>query len=144
MTALRRLDHVAVAVRDTEESLRYFGERLGLRVAASEELDSPHVKLTYLDTGNAYIQLIEPLDPDAELARWLEEHGEGIHHICFGVDDVLGTAQELSSDGAAPPPGRGRGRTSAFVQGPPAHGVRIECTEFRREEDVDATRGWLP
>ena len=143
MTFLRRLDHVAVAVRDTDESLRYFRDRLGLQVASAEELHSPHVRLTYLDAGNAYIQLIEPLDAAAELTRWLDEHGEGLHHICFAVDDVLEAAGELSPDGAAATPGSGRGRVSAFVPGASAHGVRVECTEFRRDEDVDASAGYL-
>jgi methylmalonyl-CoA/ethylmalonyl-CoA epimerase len=143
MSRLRRLDHVAVAVRDTELALRYFRDRLGLEVAASEELESPRVRLTYLDAGNAYIQLLEPLEPDEPLARWLAENGEGLHHVCFGVDDVLGTARELSADGAAPAAGSGRGRVSAFVPGPPEHGVLVECTEFRRDEDVYGTPGWL-
>ena len=144
MTLLRRLDHVAIAVRDTDEALRYFGDRLGLQVARSEELTSPHVRLTYLDAGNAYIQLVEPLDADAALARWLDENGEGLHHICFGVDDVLDAASRLSLGGDAPTAGSGRGRVSAFVPGPVEHGVRVECTQFRRDEDVDGTAGWLP
>ena len=144
MTLLRRLDHVAVAVRDTEAALHYFRDQLGLQVAASEELDSPHVRLTYLDAGNAYVQLIEPLDAGGELARWIDEEGEGIHHICFGVDDVLAAARELAGDGTAPTAGSGRGRVSAFVPGPAMHGVRVECTEFRKEEDIEATPGWLP
>ena len=143
MTRLRRLDHVAVLVRDTEAALGYFRDRLGLEVARSEEIAAPHVRLTYLDTGNAYLQLVEPLDPTHELARALEEHGEGLHHICFGVDDVLAAAQELAADGAEPRAGSGRGRVSAFVPGPAEHGVRVECTEFHRDEDVDATPGWL-
>src|SRR5206468_12707955 len=96
MTVIRRLDHVAVAVRDTDDALRYFRDRLGLEVARSEELASPRVRLTYLDAGNAYIQLLEPLDPGADLARWLDENGEGLHHICFGADDVLAAAGALS------------------------------------------------
>ncbi len=144
MSLLRRLDHVAVAVRDTEEALRYFRDRLGLRVARSEEIPTPHVRLTYLDAGNAYIQLVEPLEPDLELARWIDENGEGLHHVCFGVEDVLGAAAELAPEGApAPAAGSGRGRVSAFVPGRPVHGVRVECTEFRRDEDVDGTPGWL-
>jgi len=143
VTPIRRLDHVAVAVRDTEEALRYFRDHLGLEVAKSEELQSPHVRLTYLDAGNAFIQLLEPLDRGAPLAQWLDERGEGLHHICFGADDALGAARELAVDGATPTAGSGRGRVSAFVPGPIEHGVRVECTEFRREEDVDATAGWL-
>ena len=143
MSVVRRLDHVAVLVRDTEAALGYFRDRLGLAVARSEEIPTPHVRLTYLDAGNAYIQLVEPLDPTLELARSLEESGEGLHHICFGVDDPVAAAQELALDGTTPRAGGGRGRVSAFVPGPTAHGVLVECTEFRREEDVERTPGWL-
>jgi hypothetical protein len=107
-------------------------------------LATPHVRLTYLDCGNAFLQLVEPLGPDQELSRWLAENGEGLHHICFGVDDVLGAAAELASGPATPVQGSGRGRVSAFVPGEPPHGVRLECTEFRRADDVDGTAGWLP
>jgi methylmalonyl-CoA/ethylmalonyl-CoA epimerase len=143
MTRLRRLDHVAVVVRSTDEALGTFRDRLGLQVVRSEEIASPPVRLTYLDCGNAYLQLVEPLEADHDLSRWIDAHGEGLHHICFGVDDVLGTAGELARDGASPVAGRGRGRVSAFVPGAPSHGVRLECTEFRYEEDVAGTAGWL-
>ncbi len=143
VTLLRRLDHVAVLVRDTEDALRYFEGELGLPVHSSEELESPPVRLTYLDAGNAFVQLVEPLDPASALALWLDEHGEGLHHICFGVDDVPRAAAALG-DGASPTLGSGRGRTSAFVTTDESHGVRIEFTEFVRDEDVDRIVGWLP
>ena len=72
MTLLRRLDHVAVLVRDTDEALRFYSGRLGLAIASSEEIPSPHVRLTYLDAGNAYIQLVQPL-ADSPLTVWLDE-----------------------------------------------------------------------
>ncbi len=144
MTPVRRLDHVAVAVQSTEEALRYFGEQLGLEVVHSEELETPRVRLTYLDAGNAFVQLVEPLDPNGEIGRWLAAHGEGVHHVCFGVDDPVAGAAALALGGAGEPSrGSGRGRVSSFVPAPAPHGVRIECTEFRREEDVDRNAGWL-
>ena len=103
MSAIRRLDHVAVVVRDTDAALRTFADRFGLPVAHSESQERAGVRLTYLDCGNAYLQLVEPTDPDHELARWLDEHGEGLHHICFGVDDALAAAAELAPDGAPAP-----------------------------------------
>jgi methylmalonyl-CoA/ethylmalonyl-CoA epimerase len=144
VTLLRRLDHVAVVVRSTEDALRYYAGRLGLRVHSSEEVDVPHVRLTYLDAGNTFLQLVEPLDPSSALGSWLDEHGEGLHHICFGVEDVASVVAALSEDGAAPVLGSGRGRVSAFVSGGATHGVRIECTEFSREQDVELVGGWLP
>jgi methylmalonyl-CoA/ethylmalonyl-CoA epimerase len=138
---IRRLDHVAIAVTDTDRALSYFSGRLGLAVVASDVVSKPHVKLTYLDAGNAYVQLVEPLDDDNAIAVHLAGHGDGLHHICFGVDDVVGDAGALG-DGQVIR-GSGRGRVSAFVPGPRRFGVSIECTEFNLEEDVHGNRGWL-
>ena len=142
MTPIRRLDHVAVLVRSTDDALRFYSDRLGLPIHSSEELDDPHVRLTYLDAGNAYVQLVEPLDSTSPLGSWLDEHGEGLHHICFGVDDVRAAVAELSDPGSEVVLGSGRGRLSSFVTAN-GNGVRLECTEFRRDEDVDRTAGWL-
>lgn len=137
MTPIRRLDHVAVLVRSTEDALRYFRGHLGLEVVHQDQLATPPVRLTYLDCGNAWLQLVEPLDPEHPLARQLEEQGEGLHHVCFGVDDPMAAAAELAQpDAPEVVRGSGRGRVSAFVPGAPVHGVRVECTEFRRDEDV--------
>jgi methylmalonyl-CoA/ethylmalonyl-CoA epimerase len=143
VTPIRRLDHVAVVVRDTEEALRFYSGRLGLAVASSEEIPTPHVRLTYLDAGNAYVQLVEPLDADSPLAAWLDEHGGGLHHICFAVDDVAGAVASLSDPGAEVVLGSGRGRVSSFVTSSNGNAVRIECTEFDHALDVDGMPGWL-
>ena len=92
--------------------------------------------LTYLDCGNVYLQLVEPTDPRSALATLIDEQGEGVNHICFGVDDVLADAEALAGaphDGVVP--GQGRGRLSAFVPGPAPDGALFECTEFRSEDD---------
>ncbi len=57
-SVIRRLDYVALAVADTERALSRFCGRLGLSVVSAEVLARPHVRLTYLDAGNAYIQLV--------------------------------------------------------------------------------------
>ncbi|MBS1882868.1 MAG: VOC family protein [Actinobacteria bacterium] len=144
MTVIRRLDHVAIAVRDTDAALRHFRDRFGLEVPTSEVIERPKVRLTYLDCGNAAIQLVEPLDDSSPLAEFLTAHGEGFHHICFGVDDVTEGAAALSP-GRTPPAtiGSGRGRPSAFVTGDPPCGARIEVTQFDHEQDVDASTGML-
>ncbi len=143
VTVVRRLDHVAIVVRSTEQALEYYEGRVGLHVHSSEEIPAPRVRLTYLDLGNSFLQLVEPLDGDSPIAAWLAEHGEGVHHICFGVDDVASAVAELSDPGADVVLGSGRGRVSSFVTSAAANGVRIECTEFDRETDVESSRGWL-
>jgi methylmalonyl-CoA/ethylmalonyl-CoA epimerase len=143
VTLLRRLDHVAVLVRGTDSALDFYSGRLGLSVSSSEELENPRVRLTYLDAGNAYVQLVEPLDDTSPLARWLEEHGEGLHHICFGVDDVSGAIAALSDPGSELVLGSGRGRPSGFVSSAAANGVIVECTAFDPAVDVDGVPGHL-
>ena len=143
MSILRRLDHVAVLVRSTDDALRFYRDHLGLAVHSSEEIPTPPVRLTYLDAGNAFVQLVEPLESDSDLAKWLEAHGEGLHHICFGVDDVASAVSTLSEDGSPVMLGSGRGRVSGFVTTSGGNGVRIECTEFDRALDVDGAPGWL-
>jgi methylmalonyl-CoA/ethylmalonyl-CoA epimerase len=140
---LRRLDHVAIVVRDTDEALRFYRDHLGLRVVSSEEIPAPRVRLTHLDAGNAYVQLVEPLTADSALAQWLDEHGEGLHHLCFGVDDVPASIAELSDVGSSVTLGSGRGRVSGFVATTASHGAAIELTEFVESDDVQAMPGWL-
>jgi methylmalonyl-CoA/ethylmalonyl-CoA epimerase len=140
---IRRLDHVAVGVADTDAALRYFRDRLGLEVVAVDFPPEVPVKLTYLDLGNTYLQLVEPLDPEHALAKWLAANGEGLHHICFGVDDVASELVRLEPDLPPLPIGSGRGEPSGFVAGALPHGVRIECTTFRRP-DAGGSDGWLP
>jgi methylmalonyl-CoA epimerase len=137
---VRRVDHVAVVVADTDAAVARFRERFGLAPAHTEVLASPRVRLTYLDAGNLFIQLVEPLDGESTIARFLAGKGEGVHHVCFGVDDVASAAAD---GGTAPVLGTGRGRVSAFPPAGPCCGMLVEYTEFRRDEDVAATPGWL-
>ena len=141
---IRRLDHVAVAVPDTEAAVMYFRDTLGLEVVAVDEPPGLGVKLTYLDIGNTYLQLVEPLQPEHPVAKWLAERGSGLHHICFGVDDFTGDLARIGSAGERVPPlGSGRGRPAGFPAGEPQHGVLIECTVFDRRQDVEQVRGML-
>lgn len=136
MSVVRSLDHIAIAVRDTDAALARF-TAYGLPVIASETIERPHVRLTYLDCGNACIQLVEPLDEDSPIAEFLAAEGEGLHHLCFGVEDVPAAATELA--GGTPPAaiGSGRGRPSAFVAGDLPSGVRIEVTELADSNSAD-------
>jgi methylmalonyl-CoA/ethylmalonyl-CoA epimerase len=136
---IRRLDHVAVAVRDTAAALAYFRDRLGLEVVAVDEPPEVPVRLTYLDLGNTFLQLVEPLDPAHPLAAWLEANGDGLHHVCLGVDDVECELRRIGPPGAAVPPlGSGRGKPAGFAAGDPPYGLRIECTRYDPEHDEGA------
>lgn len=142
MSVIRRLDHVAILVRDTQAALEFFTSQMGLMVIHAEESEAAGARLTYLELGNAYLQLIEPARPESALMQRLQERGEGLHHVCFGVDDVS-SAASVMGNGTPGALGSGRGRVSAFVPGSEPFGVLFECTEFVAGEDVADRAGWL-
>lgn len=142
MSPIRRLDHVALAVRSTEQALQFFRDRLGLEVVRTEEVTAARVRLTYLDLGNAFLQLVEPLDEHAAIWGYLDQFGEGIHHIGLAVDDVV---QEVGILAPNQPfgLGTGRGRRAVFLPGEAPHNVRVELTDFDLNLDVEEVEGWL-
>jgi methylmalonyl-CoA/ethylmalonyl-CoA epimerase len=129
VSLLQRLDHVAVVVRSTDEALRFYSDHLGLPVSSSEELAELRVRLTLLDAGNAYVQLVEPLDGASPLGQWLEQHGEGLHHICFGVEDVRHAIEQFSDPGSEVSVAVGASRRSGFVTAAASNGVVVEFTQ---------------
>jgi len=96
---IRRIDHVGVAVRDTDEALALYRDLLGLKVKRSEEVPDQGVKATLIEVGDTEIELLEPIDPQGGVARFLERSGEGIHHICLEVDDVDAELKSLEEKG---------------------------------------------
>lgn len=124
---LDRVDHVAIAVRDASKAQKYFSGTLGLTVVGDEIAEVPGVRLVYLDAGNTFIQLVEPVR-EGSISRWLADHGEGLHHLCFAttrIEDLLAT---LPDEESAPIFPGGRGRRACFLLGE-AHNVKIEITE---------------
>jgi methylmalonyl-CoA/ethylmalonyl-CoA epimerase len=112
--SLGSIDHVAVVVRSIDASLPRYGQLFGLvpddppRIIAAQG-----VKLCFLATGPApaaRLELIEPVDPESGVARFLASRGEGLHHVCFGTTDLATELARLASAGAelidtAPRPG---------------------------------------
>jgi methylmalonyl-CoA/ethylmalonyl-CoA epimerase len=100
---------------------------------------TPPVTLTYLDAGNALIQLVTPRE-ECSISQWLDANGDGLHHVCFGVVDVIETVKALS-DPSLPtfPLSSGRGHPSGFVSDGRPHGVLIECTELGEDDKAVST-----
>lgn len=131
MSVWRRLDHVALVVRDTDSALAYFQGTLGMSVVETEELEVPPVRLTFLDAGGVTVQLVEPLAGNAVLNDHLAEHGEGLHHVCFEVDDLIPAVHQLSGGEDPELVIEGRRTRSAFVPNRNEHGLLIELTQER-------------
>lgn len=128
----RGLDHVAIVVPDTEAALALWRDRVGLKVVLSEVVNQGTIRLTHLDLGNTHLQLVEPLVENHPLRAWLAEHGPGLHHLCFRVDDVGEALVELPRQGlpvAAPRPHQGTsGKRALFLDKQATDNVQLEVT----------------
>lgn len=126
------LDHIAIVVKDTEEALKFYRDVLQLPVVVSEIVNTPPVRLTHLDMGNTELQLVEPIDDDHPLQAYLAEHGEGLHHLCFRVDNVSHIIDSLPQHGLkarSPFPHSGpRNRQAGFIDPENTRGVLFEFT----------------
>jgi methylmalonyl-CoA epimerase len=125
---IKRVDHVAVAVYAIDAALPYYRDELRLGLAHDEVLPEVGVRLAYLDAGNTMVQLVEPLR-DGPVAAFLAEHGEGLHHICFAVDDIPEVLQRLTGEADAKLFLGGRARRCAFLLQRP-NGLLTELTEL--------------
>lgn len=132
MSMLGRVDHIAILVADTDKALEVFHHKLGLPMVFSEILEDQGVRLTHLDLGGPHLQLVQPLRDDIPLAKVLAEKGEGLHHICFYVDDLAEAVAELASRGVGcrdtVPRSAPAGKKAVFLKPEDTYGVLIELT----------------
>ncbi len=126
------LDHVGVVVRDLDEAVHRFGAQFGWSLAGSrEQLDAVGVHLAYLRNGadGTLVQIVCPSQPGS-LRDHLDACGEGLHHLCFAVEDIRAAAATMAPGAYVSIVRGGRGRLACFLP-EPAVGVRIELTEAR-------------
>ena len=97
---IKRIDHVAVAVKNVDEAVANFEKLFGLKPAKIEEVPDQGVKAALIHIGDTELEFIEPVNPESGVAKFLENKGEGIHHICLEVDDTDAELQRLEADGA--------------------------------------------
>ena len=122
------LDHLAIAVPDTEEALKLWRDQLGFPLLYSEDVMEGTVRLTHLDLGNTQLQLVQPLTPDHPLQTWLQENGPGLHHFCLNVDDAAAAGQN-SPLPTAPHLHQGtQGKPALFLDRTATHNIQVELT----------------
>jgi methylmalonyl-CoA/ethylmalonyl-CoA epimerase len=129
---MTRLDHIGIAVKSLEAARIY--EVLGLSVQHVETVETQRVKTAFLSVGDSNLELLEPTSPDSPIAKFIEKRGEGIHHLCFRVDNIEEHLERLKAAGyrlvnEAPVPGA-HGCRVAFLHPSAGNGVLIELSEL--------------
>jgi methylmalonyl-CoA/ethylmalonyl-CoA epimerase len=127
-----RVHHVAVVVRDIDQALGFYRDRLNLPVELVLPIESDGVTIAFLPLGESKIELVQPTDASTGVARFLETRGEGFHHVCLEVRDINAELDRLAAEGTelidsvARPGAEG---PVAFIHPRSCNGVLVELIE---------------
>jgi methylmalonyl-CoA/ethylmalonyl-CoA epimerase len=136
---IRALDHIAIAVPDLERAIRRFADDLGLTFEGTEDVVAAQTRTAFFPVPGTRIELVHPLDGQGPIARYLDQRGGGLHHLCFRTDDIEADMQRLRERGykllsETPQPGA-HGTRVVFVHPKSADGVLIELAEHPAEHE---------
>ena len=92
-----KVDHIGIAVKNLEESLKFYEDVLGIKCVADEVVEEQKVKTAFLPLGDTEIELLESTSEDGPIAKFIEKKGEGIQHIAYKVDDIEKALEELKA-----------------------------------------------
>jgi methylmalonyl-CoA/ethylmalonyl-CoA epimerase len=136
---LTRIDHVGIACADLERTVGLYQATFGLEVVSMEVIAEQGVREAMLrvgpgTSGPGYVQLLEPLEDDTPVGRFLARRGEGLHHVGYGVSDIGSVLAEIAATGIRLIDSRPRhgsmGASIAFLHPGDLGGVLTELVEF--------------
>ncbi len=131
---IKKVNHIAVVVPDLEASLGFWVDVLGLELSHKEHVASQAVDVAFLPVGDSKIELLQPTDNESGVARYLEKRGQGMHHICFEVDNLEAVLAELEKANIQlineSPVIGSDGRKFSFIHPKSANGVLVELYEL--------------
>ena len=127
------VDHIGIAVKSIEESLKFWEGTLGIKCTGVEEVVEQKVKTAFLPIKDTEVELLEGTAPDSPVSKFVEAKGEGIHHLAIRVDDLEAALAELKEKGVRlidekPRKGAG-GALIAFVHPKATGGILLELSQ---------------
>jgi methylmalonyl-CoA/ethylmalonyl-CoA epimerase len=130
---VKGLAHVAIAVPDVDEAAKFYEGKLGLKLSGKESVPGRKVTVGFIEVGNTRIELVQPDSPDSPIAKFLEQRGPGLQHICLEVDDIDAEFTRLKAAGVrmtddAPRPGA-HGTKVTFIHPSSTGGVLVELSQ---------------
>lgn len=124
---------MALAVSSLEECIPFYRDSLGLELQSIEEVPEQKVRVAIFSLGSARLELLEPLSPDSPISKFLDQRGNGLHHVALRTDSVADELHKLEEQGCrlidkAPRSGA-HGMQIAFVHPQATHGLLLELSE---------------
>jgi methylmalonyl-CoA/ethylmalonyl-CoA epimerase len=136
---LTHIEHIGIAVKNLEESIKYYEDILGLKCYSIEEVKDQKVKTAFFKIGQTKIELLESTEPDGPIGKFIEKKGEGIHHLAFHVNDLQDALKEVENKGIklidTQPRKGAEGLNIGFLHPKSTNGVLTElCEDLNNKE----------
>lgn len=96
---MQKVEHIGIAVKSLEVSIPLFEKLLNTDCYKTELVETEQVRTAFFRKGESKIELLESIDANGVIARFIEKKGEGMHHIAFDVDDIVAEMQRLKEEG---------------------------------------------
>ncbi len=130
---ISHIEHIGIAVKDLEESIRFYEDVLGLKCYAIEEVSDQKVRTAFFRAGQTKVELLASTDPEGPIGKFIEKKGEGVHHMAFAVKGIDNALAQLDEKGIRLIDQKSRkgaeGLDIAFLHPKSTHGVLMELCE---------------
>ena len=130
---IKRIAHLGIAVKDLEAPKKLYSETLGLKLKGEEVVAAQKVKVSFIQVGESNLELLLPTQDDSAVAKFLENKGEGFHHLALEVEDIHAAVEELKAAGVKlideTPREGAHGALVAFIHPKATYGLLVELVQ---------------
>ena len=131
-----KIDHIAIAVNDVEESAKVYQQALGVDSVEFETVESEGVKVAIIHVDNGRIELMQPTNDSSPIKKFLDKKGQGLHHMAFDTENIEGEVERMEGCGiqflGKIRPGSA-GTKVTFIHPKSLHGVLTELCPHPKE-----------
>ena len=137
---VENLNHVCIAVNDIKKSIHFYRKIFVTKATEITEISDQGVLATLISLGNTHLEFIQPLDINGSIGKFIQKRGEGIHHICFEVDNLEEKLDNLDSNDIElidKKPRKGLAGKIAFIHPKSTNGTLIELVDKNSIKELD-------
>ena len=133
---MQYIEHIGIAVKDLSASVVLFEKLLNIQCYKTEVVESEKVRTAFFQNGETKVELLEDMEPEGVIARFIQKKGEGIHHMAVEVKNIKAEMERLQKEGFVllnnEPKKGADNKWVCFLHPRETNGVLIElCQEIR-------------
>ena len=135
MGDIKKINHIGIVVADIDEAMKFWRDAMGIELSHIEDVPSQKSQVAFLPVGESEVELVKPTSDDSGAAKFLQERGGGMHHLCFEVADIAAKLVDLKGKGIRlinEEPIVLPGRKMAFIHPKSTGGVLVELYEITK------------